>query len=227
MATALTGQQIRDMFTELADDDMSDPQAYIFMNLAKDQIESQRDWNFNRAFDNSKTVAAGDNYLSMKTLPADFFSPRNLFFSGDLIPLISINFDERERYKDVYKRWYIDWVNGQFAVCGAPGAAGRSLDMYYARSTPTITADTSPVWPAQFHPILGFKMTEMFQSAQDNDREGVSFKSSRENLRLYTDLWKAMLAWDSKLKTMTYNDKNARNVDLSTYPDVVGSNFIV
>lgn len=220
----MTGDQIRTMFSTIVDDDMDDVQAYIFMNAAKNEIESYRDWNFNRAVDSSNTVQAGTNYLSTITLPTGLLSPRAVFFRGDRNPLVLISFEERERYQDAYKRYYIDWLNRTFSICGASGAAGKTIDFFYARQTNDITDATSPVWPSAFHPLLGFKMAEMWMSSSDNDLENVSEKASRENLRLYTNLLKSMIAWDAKIKTLEYNARNVANVDPTSYPNVVDLN---
>lgn len=220
----MTGADYKLMFETMTDDSMDDIQFYIFLNAAKNQIEAERDWNFNRAYDASQSVQAGDNYLTAKTLPTDFLAPRKLYFENDLTELINIPFEDRERYKDVYKRWYINWVDRTFSVCGATGAVGRTLKNYYAKMTSDISATTSPVWPSIFHPLLGFKVAEMWASGSDAD--DLNFRMSRENLRLSNELKKSMIMWDAKIKTIEYNDKNSRNVDLSSYPDVVGSEFI-
>lgn len=216
----MNGQQIIDMFNEMTDDAMDETQALIYMNMAKNIIESERDWNFNRAFDNSKSIAAGDNYLSTKALPSAFLVPRKVFIAGDLTPLILISFDERERYKDVYKRYYIDHLNGTFALCGSSGNAGSVINMYYGRKTDDITLSTSPVWPSMFHPYLAFKMAEMWASGADAD--DVNYRMSKENLRISREILRSFILWDAKIKTMEYNAKNEGNVDLGSYPNVVG-----
>lgn len=224
MSTPLTGDQIRTMFNTITDDELDDDQFYIFLNVAKDTIEASRDWNFNRGFDSSNLVGASDNYLTTKALPSDFMAPRRVYLHNYLTPLVLIPFEQRERYKDVSKRYYIDWMNRVFAICGAASAAGQTINIYYARSSPTITATSSPVWPAAFHPLLGFKAAEMFMSGSDSD--DLNARMSVQNLRLANDILKSMIAWDSKIKTEEYNAKNERNVDLSTYPNIVGDGFI-
>ncbi len=209
------------MFTEIVGDDMDDTQFYIFLNAIKNKIENFRDWNFNRAFDNSNTVAGTDTYLTAKALPTTLLSPRKVYFHGDRQPLILIGFEERELYKDTYKRYYIDWLNRTFSICGATGAAGKTIDIFFRRQTPNITASTSPVWPDSFHALLGFEMADVWQSTSDNDAENVALKASRESNRVANNILKSMIAWDAQIKTLEYNSKNERGVDLSSYPDVV------
>ena len=217
----MTGDEIKTMFNEIVDDEMDDIQFYIFLNAIKNRIESYRDWNFLRAFDNSLTVNAGDTYLTAKTLPTTFHSPRALYFHGDRSPLMMIPFEEREIYRDTYRRYYIDWVNRTLSICGATGAVGKTLDIFFRRQTPDIAAGTSPVWPEAFHALLGFEMADVWQSTSDNDAENVALKAGRESNRVAYTLLKSMIAWDAQIKTLEYNEKNVRGVDIRTYPDVV------
>lgn len=216
----MTGADLKLMFQTITDDDMDDIQFLIFLNAAKNTIESFRDWNFNRGFDNSKIVGSNTNYLTQIALPSDFLSPRKLYYHGDRSPLQMIGFEDRERYQDTYKRWYIDWLNSVFSICGASAAAGKIIDMFYARQTPDLTLASSPVWPTAFHSLLGYKVAEMWASGSDSD--DLNFRMSRENLRLEQEILRSMIMWDAKIKTMEYNDKNMQNIDPSSYPNVVG-----
>lgn len=223
MATRLNGQQIIDAFQQIIDDDLDPDYALFLLNAAKDDVEGGRDWNFNRGFDSSKSVGVSDNYLSTKSLPSDFSHPRALYLEGDINPYILIPFENRERFKDVYKRWYIDYMNGVFALCGSQGLS-KAIHLYYGRSTDDITLETYPQWPAQFHKYLPFKMAEMWQSGGDGDE--VNFRMSPANLRIASSLLKGFIAWDARIKVADYNAKNERRADLSSYPNVVGDEFI-
>lgn len=219
----MTGQDILTAVENIIDDDIDPDYALFIMNSVKDEIEAGRDWTFNRGFDNSQKWNTGDTYLTTHPLPADFLAPRNLFLSGDISPYILISYDLRERFKDIYKRYYIDQVNKTFALCGS-GKGGVAIDMYYARSTPALTLTTSPVWPSVFHSLLVYKMAERWASTSDAD--DLNYRMSKEQLRAANDIMKQFIHWDAKLKTAEYNAKNERRSDLSSYPDVVGTNYI-
>lgn len=218
----MTGQDIIDAVEEILNDSQ-DPNFWLFyINAGKQNLETERDWNFNRALDTSQSTQAGDNYLSMKTLPADFLETRKLYLQNDLTPMVLIPYDQRDRFKDIYKRYYIDYINKQFAVCGA-GNGTRTLNHFYARFTPDITLLTTPVWPVGHH-YLVFKTVEAFMSGSDGDE--VNARMGPQNLRLAMEARKALIMWDARQKTLEYNARNERNTDLSSYPDIVGSNFI-
>lgn len=222
--TALTGQDIIDRFEAIVDDSIDEDQELFLMNAAKDEIEGSYDWNFNRALDSSVTIGSSDNYLTTHALQTDFLVPRKLYITGDINPWILIGYDQRDRYKDIYKRFYIDWLNRTFALCGASNGAGKVINLFYGRMTPDLTLTTSPVWPSVFHKYLPFKMAEMWQSGSDGDE--VNQRMSPQNRRLADNLLASFIAWDRRIKTIEYNAKNERNVDLGTYPDVVGNDFL-
>ncbi len=222
----MTGQDIIDRFNEITDDSIeSTEQALMLANAAKDAIEMEHDLYINRSIDMSQNVAAGDTYLITKPLPSDFLSPRAVYLQNDISPLILIPLQSRDRFKDIYKRYYIDYKNRTFALCGN-NSGPRGIIMHYAAQSPAITLTAGPVgWPTGIQPYIAFKMAEMWASGQDGDE--VNFRMSKENLRQANDLLRSLKMWDARIKVEEYNAKNERRSDLSSYPDIVGENFIV
>lgn len=220
----LTGQNMIDRFEDIVDDSFeSDDQALFVINQIKDEVEAGLDWFFLRSIDQSQSVAAGDTYLTMKTLPSDFLVPRAIYLQNDISPLIQISQQERDRFKDIYKRYYIDYKNSQYALCGN-NSGPRTIIMHYGASSPAITLTTSPTWPVGFHSYFPRKMAEVWGSGEDAD--DINLRMSRENLRQANNILKMMKAWDARLKVAEYNAKNERRTDLSSYPDIVGGDYI-
>lgn len=220
----LTGQDMIDRFEDIVDDAFeSDEQALFVINEIKDEVEAGWDWFFLRSIDQSQSVAAGDNYLSMKTLPTDFLVPRAIYLQNDISPLLQISLSERDRFKDIYKRYYIDYKNAQFALCGN-NSGPRSIIIHYGASSPAISLTSSPTWPVGFHSYFPRKMAEIWGSGEDAD--DINLRMSRENLRQANSILKAMRTWDARLKVAEYNAKNERRSDLSSYPDIVGEQYI-
>ncbi len=187
-------------------------------NLAKLQIESSRPWNFLRGFDSSQTINSSDGYLTAKTLPSDFLTPQKLFLLQDLTPYILIPINQRDRYKDIYKRYYIDYVNRQFFLCGHVNTL-RTINLYYTRKTPDLTDPTdTPEWP-EFHDLIPRKMAEMHLSGGDPDE--LNLRLAKENLRIYSDLLKNMIQYDGRIQQEEYNDKMNGSIDYTTYPNIV------
>lgn len=225
MSTPLTGQDIINQFENIIDDSPEGGSDYelFLMNMAKDEVEGGSDWNFNRGLQSSQTRATSDTYLTMKTLPTDFLTPRKLYVANDISPYLLISYEDRERFKDIYKRYYIDYLNGQYALCGGSGLVG-TINFFYARQSPAITLISSPVWPAAFHPYLPFKMAEIWGSTSDAD--DINFRMSQQQLRVATSIYKKMKQWDASIKVAEYNAKNTIGQSLGTYPNVVGEDFV-
>lgn len=220
----LTGQNIIDRFNDITDDAVNGDHALFLMNAAKDEVEAGRDWYFNRGFDNSQVWSPGNTYLSMKNLPADFLVERQIYLNGDILPYVKVPFEMRERFKDTYRRFYIDYKNNQFAICGS-GPGQTTINFYYAAASPAITLSTMPIWPTVFHAYLPFKMAEIFESTSEAD--DVGFRMSREQLRQANMTLKGMIQWDARLKTRDYNDRNSQSYDLQGQPNVVGTEFLM
>lgn len=220
----LTPQEIIAHFeTLLEDTDNLDPTYEITLyNMAKNQIEAMREWRFLLAFDNSQSASPSDNYLTAKTLPADFRTPRKLFLNPLITPHIMIPIEERDRYKDIYKRWYIDYTTGLFYLCGQTDQV-RAINLYYTKATPDATLENLDtvisVWNPTYHILIAYKMAEMHAAGADVD--DVNFRQSQQNLRLATDLLNQMIYQDSRRITAEYNDKMNGNVDYQTYPNIV------
>ncbi len=220
----MIGQNILDRVNAIIDDSIDDDTFLFMVNNAKNNIEAGRDWYFNRSFDNSQIWSPGDTYLTTHPLPQDFLASRELFLLGDILPYIQITFEMRERFKDIYRRYYIDYKNQTFAICGS-GPGARAIDHYYAAATPDITLATSPAWPTPFHPLLVWKVAEMWGSTMSAD--DIDLRQSQNQLRQYNELLKMFIAWDARLKTRDYNDKNSQNYDLKTQPNVVATEFLM
>lgn len=214
----MTGSEILETFHTIVDDEIDETQELIILNMAKNQIEGGRDWNFMRAFDNSSSATPSDDYLTAHTLPTRFLAPRKLYLNGELSPYMLIPFEERDRYKDIYKRYYIDWINQQFFLCGKVGQT-TAINFFYQRYTPDVTLVTSPVWPSIFHALIPFKMAEIYMSGMDSD--DINRSMAPANRLIQKELLNQMILWDAKMKTMEYNDPKGGNVDFSSYPNIV------
>lgn len=218
------GDDIITYFETLIDDSPDPTYEKILLNKVKNMIEGSRDWNFLRAFDNSKTATPADTYLTAKALPTDFGYARRIFLNGELTPYVLIGLEERDRYKDVYKRWYIDFANNNFFLCGKV-SQNFAINMYYTKFTPDVkitTVDaltTAPTWPTRYLPLIAIKMAEEHMAAADID--DVNFRLSQQNLRLANDMLKEMIHWDARQKTLEYNDKMNGSVDFDTYPNII------
>lgn len=211
----MDGSEILAFFNNLIGDELDEDFAYDLMTHAKDSWESERDWEILKVVDETKTTSG--NYLTAKALPTTFQRDRKLYVGDDRVPWIRVPFEERERWKDIYRRWYLDMANSNFHICGSP-ESGKTLRLFFVKTTPDMASDVTPVWPARFHKIIAFVMAEIHQSGLDAD--DMSFRMTPQQIKQGNALKNNMLSWDDALKEGA-QDGTAEPPDFETYPNVV------
>lgn len=166
MATPLTGQQIIDRF-ELYTDDTTDLSSDEELILANDKVRlvyMEQPWEFLRR---KKTGAVESD--GKITLPPNFDEFMENFSddpaSGEAItkvvyiskaPYLIVPMGQRNanNYSNVC---WLDPADGKINFAQSPGA-GALYEFDYKTSPDDITAQTSPVLPAEYHPMIVFAM---------------------------------------------------------------------
>jgi hypothetical protein len=69
--------------------------------------------------------------------------------------------------------------------------------MFYQQKTDEIEADTEPVWPEEFRPLIAFEMAEIIDGSVDAD--AISFRMSKEQKKQREELLDRMIDWDDEL----------------------------
>lgn len=192
----MTGDELHTMANTLVDDTIPETVFYQLLNAAKNKRERARNWQFLKKVDTSKTANSGDTYTSYKSLPSDFRLDLELFRGTTRYAPIPV--ERSVIYKDSPLKYYVDYANSRFALCGV-GGQDETITLVYIYGTDDIASGTSPVWPADFHPILAYDVAAQYQAAMDADE--TSARMSAANRALAAELEKAMILWDFNLKT--------------------------
>lgn len=197
----MNGQQLQDFTEELVDDSIDDTLFLILLNTAKDKLEAERQWAYLLAVDATQSASAGDTYLSMKALPADFAEDvRVLIDTQELLP---IPFEQRILYKDSPNYYYIDLANSNFAVTRV--GTGGIINLIYKKYSPALTVATSPLFPERFHPILGYDVAAVYLSGVDIDDIASSQTAAHRMASL--ELRRAMAGWDANFRLRSMNGR--------------------
>lgn len=213
----MTCDTIKTLFENLVEDSMDETLTYQLMNVAKDKIESFIDWEFLKKKDSSQTVTSSNTWTTQKSLPSDFWLPKSLFVGEtDTIPYELVPFDLAQHYKNVSRKYYLDLANSKFLLTGT-FSQSYTLYLNYLYATPDMATGITPVWPTKFHPILAFKMAELW-FAKDQTELGRSWDSKWK--KEYDEMWAAMLSWDSRIKVAIQRQGGANPTDYSKYPDI-------
>lgn len=224
----MTGDEIKTMIEGLIDDDLDDTEFVNLMNAVEGLIAGERHWKKLTAIDSSKTWTSSDSYTSTKALPTDFFEPIKLYVQGEQRPWPAIAFEDRERYKDIFGRWYIDYANDVFGLCGVTGST-RTLYLAYIKTVTVWTianyTSQSPWMPARFHPLWAYYGAGIHLGGVDAD--DLASKMAAVHADQFRAFRKMAIAWDSRLKAhaMNYSARQP-NIIPGTRSDVVGEGEI-
>ena len=207
MADVITPADILEQFETLIDDSMDTDRAYELMELCKNRIEMDLKLEILKNVDATQTANPGDTYLSMKTLNADARVLLKLTVGN--ITYVPVNFLHRENFRNSARRYYVDWKNKQFALCGTVASA-QTIRQYYLMKTTRITSQNASdaatiAWPDEFKPILAFMMAGIYQGNIDPDDIAV-----RQSVQQYAQgalLLDAMIAWDHDIKLASMNNQ--------------------
>lgn len=211
----MTGPEMKTMFEGLVDDKLDDTLIYQLFNEAKFEIEMERAWEALKDVDSSQSIGTGHNYLTSKPLPTRFLTPLGLYVGTDRNPYDLIMFEERERFRDMSRRWYFKIADSTFYVCGTP-TSGSVLNLFHTKSSADISATQDWTFPTIAHPLIPIKAAKLFYPI-DRVEKG----------RAYDDRWKiqedvcrrGLLMWDQRLKKMA--GKRRYPFIPSTHSDIV------
>lgn len=213
----MNGEQIKDFFERLIDDSVSNDLALDLMNTAKDEIETERDWEMLKKLDSSNTTTVGNTHTDGISLPDDFFTPTGIWVGDD--EYFPVRFEEQRKWKDIGRRYYIDHFNSTLHLCGTR-AESKTIYIFYIHFTDDLTLETSPIWP-KLHKRIPYKMAELYLAGVDSD--DVSRMMSPEHAKQAKLLEWRMKSWDARLKLKAMGGSTApRTISTAYRDDAVG-----
>ena len=167
----MTGSQIIDLANTLIVEtvfDVTSANDLIFLNVQKNKIEQEKEWEWLKTRDRSLTTTAGNNYLSAIDLPSGFLMPLSKYgLYVDIDPFEQVSLEEAERFKDGGFRWYMDYLNRKFYICETI-VASKTITLNFIKDTDDITSTGSPVWP-KFHERIAYEMAIEYLGGIDYD----------------------------------------------------------
>jgi len=186
----MTGETIIEQFRSLVDDETLDSTLeYQLLNLAKNEVEDDRVWNFLNKRDISNTA---QTKLTAMTLPSDTRKVVRLIMSNSTVPHDIVPFIDRERFENYQRKFFVDWANSKFYICGSLSEA-RTAILYYQMTTDDVVAATSPIWPSRFHSLISFKMAILYYAIDAGEKTRAW---DDRWTAFYNNLYKKMIDWD-------------------------------
>lgn len=210
----------QNFFHGIIDNKLDDTLELQLANLAKDEIEAERDYEVLKNLDETISSSASDTYATMKSLPSGYLRTAKLYIGDDRVPYLPVLFENRERYKNSAHRFYVRLATSQYALC-ATGVSGTHRHFFTKRSD-DITAASSTLWafPTRFDPLIAFKMAELFYPIDTG-----------EKVRSWDDRWAiqqrilhdGLVRWDARFK-MDASKNERYDINISTLPDAIDTN---
>ncbi len=201
----MTGQQLKDLTTELLGGrELGDTLFLQLLNMAKGIIEGERDWRYLLTEDSANSAAAGDTYLTMKTIPSRFLFPVSrdpvvLRNGTSVVTYQTIGFTKRHDNQLTPGLVYFDYKNSQFALCGGVSQA-YTIYLYYIAESADLTLTTSWTFPTFAHPLLAYYVAALHKGGIDYD--DVNRLMAPENRSIVDTIRRRLVQWDDKLKRL-------------------------
>lgn len=203
----MTGTEIQALNTSVRGGrEMDSVTFFSLANLAKAVWEGKRPWRqlLNRASSNSST--ASHTYTTQYTLPTSFImcTRRNALTledtGGAKMFYTEVPLEDFDNRRDEAGLFAIDLANSCYYLSGVIPAGNWTHKMNYTKRSPTLSADSTWVFPADYHPYIAFEVAVMDQLGIDYDdtnaRQGAP-NASRADMLL-----QAAIRWDDGLVRM-------------------------
>lgn len=215
----MTGRTLATQFQNIIDDEYDITHTYQLMTQAKNKIELMYKPLILQNVDTSQVANAGDTYLSLKTLPADYRSTVSMMVGFYMY--LQLPFAQRIAFRLMPRRFYVDMRNKKFGLTGQLGASA-TISHCYVTTSPDFTEaneDTDGIclWPDELQPLLPYEMARIIRA--DIDPDDVARGAAQADEAEYQKFLDAFIHWDADLKLQAiggqggYAPEMARDLD--------------
>lgn len=221
IGSPLTGKQLYQLFSRFVSVGQSDTSIdkftfYNLLNIVKNEIEMEREWNILKAVDKTQIASPSDTFnTNPKSLPADW----NFWQSEQKIALVNpgnandyqyvdeVTQQKQLEYQTDTYRFYADYANKQFYIMGNE-ALTYQVWQFYLKSSPDfnlsdttwVTADAQTwIFPGTAHPILPIYAAAMYKNGIDYD--AVNARQAGDNYEIIKRINSWLSKWDARLQT--------------------------
>ena len=179
-----------------------------FLNTAQSYWENQRPWMALRAEDSSNTISPGNTFTTVHTLPTNFRKWYTRFpivlADSQQNPqqyLREVPFNSKLAYKSDGTRFYCDYANRRFYICGEVPQALTAY-LYFIKKGTLVSADDNNEWELdtldEYTEILGLTVAVYWKNGVDYDV--INNAQANANASLAGQIFKSMTEWDGELQ---------------------------
>lgn len=205
----MTGTEIVTDFELQVDDgtELSSVEELRILDRVYQKLAASRPWEWTK----KPAALTQSTTLPYVALPSDFLSfvqnydhaTDNYYGEGpvaivgaSLTPVRIVPFSTRNQYVNDPRAAYIDFANQRLVFMVQPTAANSVAFDYHAVPA-AITANTSPLFPASFHPMLvhGMAVQDFILQLSDKARS-----YAPENKALWDDYFADLCSWNAQFQ---------------------------
>ncbi len=206
----MIAQEIREHFQWLIDDNtLDEDRELILLNIAYDELNAERFWNYLASNSESTTIVAGTTAYDLED---DFLYTHSItMFDGDKTykTFKPVPYRKRLEFKNVGGYYYIDFKNAEIVFLSEDDMttyAGYTMIHDYQYQPEQLTNDDSPVFNRAFHAMIAYQMAKQYFY---NDQGEKSRAWNSEFEKEYQGLKTKMVNWDAQLDVGTNPSTNA------------------
>lgn len=204
----MIGSELKTFVESLIDDTIEETLFYSLLNIAKDRLEDEIEWEILKTWDKSVAWNPGDSYLTEKNLPSNFRSmyADGVIYLGEDNPYFSVPYKDIYKYRNSANKYSIDYKNNKLHIIGAE-AISCSIYIPYLETTADITETTEWSFPSRFHKILGLRVAAYYTSGVDAD--DLYARMSPAHRLAAQELENGLKKWNTRLALMAMDNSSA------------------
>ena len=203
-----------------------------FLDVAQSNREGARPWVYLRREDSSQIANTSDTYTTEKFLPEGFKKTYTRFpivltdSQGNVVrKLREIPIHERHQYRNDGNKFYINYAEGTFFLCGTQSQT-CTINFYYIESSSRLSEYPTSAWVLSsfdggYTKILGFDVAVMHKLGVDYDQ--INAAQADNNALQAKIMFEQMAEWDSQLAQSAQEGVDFGSVGNTGFQELGGS----
>lgn len=192
----MTGAELVTKLENMTDDVLDVDFANQLTNDAKDEVEAMVVWEMLKKAAQYVVPQGYSHGTVLGALPSDFALDRSLIEVNSVVPYSKVLIDDLAEQQYNPRGYFLDLGGNALHLSGSNHGA-KTVQLNYARFSPTIEEGTSWVFPERFHRVLPLKMAELYylsdapdKSRSYNQEWAVQFERALKQMELWNDALK-------------------------------------
>jgi hypothetical protein len=214
----MLGSELKTFVESLIDDTIEETLFLTLLNVAKDWVEEQVEWEMLKTWDRSLTYSPGYTYLTELSLPTGFRSlyGDGIIYLGEDNPYSGVPFGDLYRYRQYGNRYTINYLTNKLHILGSESVS-YTINIPYLKTTEELTLTNSWAFPARFHKLLGFRVAGYYTSGVDAD--DIYARMSPAHRVAAQEIYESMKKWNTRIILISMGNSSVSDINSDSSPD--------